>query len=406
MPRRRFISLLSALALTVGLLTVPATAASGWLIPGGKSYDGRFTDVTGTWCEPYVSTCYATGLLNGISPTRFNTAGELTIPQSFTIAARLHELLNGGDGQFSPAASGKPWYQPAVDYLRSHVSGGSGAAAVLLHDLEYAAVSQGKPITRVSFVRYLSAILPDSALTAINDIDVVVDQTSEDILDFYRAGILTGYDQYGSFRGSETLTRAEAAALLARVIDPSLRQTFTPTTFDLCADVLDVDPATVLYTTDTVSVTARQFALTLCSALDKVSSGKTSALTAALASAEKELRQALAVDELARQNHLSCTAKDLLDAYGPLPGGYRGVSTAGWRWDYTHRWLKSTLLSTVYVPQYGTDPIGALPDDKAASTRLETDLSQLANTLTLTPTADLNDLDLSAIYKRLADSPF
>ena len=406
MPPRRLISLLAALALTAGALAAPASAAAGWLIPGGKDYDGRFTDVTGSWCEPYVSTCYATGLLNGVSPIRFNVSGELTIPQSFTIAARLHELLNGGDGQFPAAANGKPWYQPAVDYLRSHVTGGSGAAAVLLHDLEYAAVSQGKPITRVSFVRYLSAVLPSSALTPINNIDVVVDQTSDDILAFYRAGILTGYDKYGSFRGNESLTRAEAAALLARIIDPSLRRTFTPTTFDLCSDVLDVDPATVLYTTDTVSITARHFALALCSALDKVTTPRQSSLSAALAAAEKELRQALAVDALARQNGLTCTAKDLQDAYGPLPGGYRGVSTVGWRWDYTHRWLKSTLLSNVYVPRYGADPVGALPGDKVASNRLDADISQLAGTLTLSPTAVLDGLDLKAIYDRLADSPF
>ena len=43
------------------------------------------------------------------------------------------------------------------------------------------------------------------------------------ILNLYQAGVLTGVDQAGSFGGDKELTRAQAAIMLARVLDPALR---------------------------------------------------------------------------------------------------------------------------------------------------------------------------------------
>lgn len=43
------------------------------------------------------------------------------------------------------------------------------------------------------------------------------------ILGLYQAGVLTGVDQAGNFGGDRELTRAQAAIMLARVLDPALR---------------------------------------------------------------------------------------------------------------------------------------------------------------------------------------
>lgn len=66
----------------------------------------------------------------------------------------------------------------------------------------------------------------DIADNAVPDLDPrsVIDQ---DALDLYRAGILNGVDDQGTFAGSKTLTRAEAAAMLARVLKPELRLSFS-----------------------------------------------------------------------------------------------------------------------------------------------------------------------------------
>lgn len=67
-------------------------------------------------------------------------------------------------------------------------------------------------------------------LSAINDIadDAIPDLDPRSVIDqgalrLYRAGILNGVDAQGTFAGSRTLTRAEAAAMLARVLKPELR---------------------------------------------------------------------------------------------------------------------------------------------------------------------------------------
>lgn len=66
-------------------------------------------------------------------------------------------------------------------------------------------------------------------LEAINDIAATPDlPDGTAILSLYRAGILTGVDGAGTFHGEGTLTRAEAAAMLARIVRPELRISLPP----------------------------------------------------------------------------------------------------------------------------------------------------------------------------------
>ena len=109
------------LALTMLLCTLPVSAdESGWLVPKTRTYDGRFTDVKGAWCESYVETVYQAGLMEGKSTTKFDAASSLTGAQITVITARLHSLLRGGDGVLPAPGESEAWYQPAVDYLNSH----------------------------------------------------------------------------------------------------------------------------------------------------------------------------------------------------------------------------------------------------------------------------------------------
>ena len=43
------------------------------------------------------------------------------------------------------------------------------------------------------------------------------------VLTLYRAGVLTGTDAAGAFSPHATLTRAEAAVLVSRMLDPNRR---------------------------------------------------------------------------------------------------------------------------------------------------------------------------------------
>ncbi|MPM07210.1 hypothetical protein SDC9_53516 [bioreactor metagenome] len=81
---------------------------------------------------------------------------------------------------------------------------------------------------RSELFSYLAAAVPDNMLTAKNAIAKLPDTSDADVLAFYNAGILKGTDDYGTFAGSKSLTRSELAAILSRLIRPSLRLAYTP----------------------------------------------------------------------------------------------------------------------------------------------------------------------------------
>lgn len=66
-------------------------------------------------------------------------------------------------------------------------------------------------------------------LETVNEAVTVPDVNPDETLDaaailrLYQAGVLTGVDQAGNFGGNKELTRAQAAIMLARVLDPALR---------------------------------------------------------------------------------------------------------------------------------------------------------------------------------------
>lgn len=154
---------------------------------------------------PAVQTCYETGLMDGKSATAFDPQGSLTYGQIVVIVARLHELMNGGDGKFDPPAEGEAWYQPASDYLLGlpilnetdetttrRCSTPSRQLPLTLWAMEEFEDYASRPCTRYDFIFFLAAILPEDALEPINSITSLPDVTQHSvILDFYNAGILT-----------------------------------------------------------------------------------------------------------------------------------------------------------------------------------------------------------------------
>ncbi len=169
-----------------------------------------FEDTADHWAAAYIDVCARTGLMEGVSDARFDPNGSLTLAQCAAVAVRFDAALTGA----AEPARGSPWYQGYADALAAR-------------GVELPADLNAK-CTREQFFRMLSAVTPETELEPINDISSLPDARDEAILRFYRAGILTGMDQYGSFRGHLPLTRAECAAMLARLADESLRTRFRP----------------------------------------------------------------------------------------------------------------------------------------------------------------------------------
>lgn len=213
--KKRLLSLLLAAALACA--GAPAAFAGYENFTATATYtDGQFTDVAGTaWYAANVRAAYELGLVNGKSETRFDPDGNLTIAEAVKLAAVLHAVYTEGETTF---AASSPWYQTYVDYAREND----------MLSLNYA--NYNVAATRAQFATILAAALPDEALTAINDVEdgAIPDVSSgsiyaADVYQLYRAGVLTGSDDTGSFRPSTNIRRREVAAVVTRMADPSLR---------------------------------------------------------------------------------------------------------------------------------------------------------------------------------------
>lgn len=179
-----------------------------------------FSDVPEkAWFQPSVKTCYELGLVKGTSATKFSPSDNISLAQAITFAARIHSIYTTGSETF---VQGKPWYQVYVDYA---ISNGIITANQFNN---YDATA-----TRLQFVSILYNALPESAYNEINTIedgavpDVDIGSAySKEIYTFYRAGILTGSDK-GAFHPASSIMRSEVAAIIARMVDVSLRKSFT-----------------------------------------------------------------------------------------------------------------------------------------------------------------------------------
>lgn len=203
------------LFLILGLLVTPALAATADLFPAQNAYAGFSDVVAGDWYASAVQTCYEVGLMKGTGDgSTFTPKGVMSVAEAATIAARIRETLTGQAIPNATPLAGetKAWYDDYVSYLRS---GG---------------VKVGNPdstATRAQFFALLSAVVPAQELTAVNAITTLPDTDDPGVLTFYNAGILTGTDDYGTFHPSGTLSRAECAAMVARIVRPELRLRFT-----------------------------------------------------------------------------------------------------------------------------------------------------------------------------------
>ena len=202
---------LIALALSTALLAGSAAAiAPEEAFPAVNTYPG-FADVAGSaWYAATVQTCYEVGLMTGtgagFAPDQVLTVGEVA-----AIAARMNEAITGDSIYL--VDSTLPWYASYVDYLEK---------------LGVEVPDPVKQATRQEFIAMLAAVVPEDMLTPINQITALPDTADAAVLSFYNAGILTGVDDWGTFAPDKTLTRAETAAMVARVARPELRESFTP----------------------------------------------------------------------------------------------------------------------------------------------------------------------------------
>lgn len=224
---RSLLCLILAAVMALGV-TVPVSAGSMDAFTMQREYiAGTFTDISKSdWFYPEVVNAYEHGIANGASDTTFLPYDLISVAEVIAFASRIYSIYQG-DGTDFTAADGAAWYTPAVEYA---VENGLIAADTFAGILE-------KPATRAQTAYILANSLPFTEFSNINigigslpDVTVDDDYYNEIIM-LYRAGVLSGKDEYGTFSPKENVTRAETVATLNRIIDKSQRRTVTLTPY-------------------------------------------------------------------------------------------------------------------------------------------------------------------------------
>ena len=433
MGKYRVPALLLSVLLAGSLLALPAGAA-GELLAFRRDAPA-FADTAGTPYAAAVAAVYEAGLMNGYTAGSFGPEDALTPAQLVTVCARLYSRLTG-EPLPAPAAD-EAWYDTAYRYLAEAIGYqgaydpeagrflGGGDGAQTPEEREIALRANFHPTKYPAQLRMLALLLDETlaavgvTLPEINGIPALVNVRDVDypgsegaaVYTLCRAGVLTVEDEYGAVDLYGTVTRGQLAAVLARVLDPELRETYTVEPFDLCADVLGLPGETPALTADGQTVTAEELAQELCLALrqNALENPEDPNPELALTIAAAEIREDIAIDRAAQQKNLTVTENTVRAAYGELPAGYEGVSRAGWLWEFRHELLHEELYRILYLDLCGS----ALPEEEAlyCNSAVDAALGELlaavrpaAEDVTLSPA--LESLDWDAVLERLLDSPF
>jgi len=180
---------------------------------------GQFRDVSdNAWFglnqQRVIPNAYEHDLMQGNADGTFAPAGNVTLAQALAVAARIHSIYNTGAQAFQ---QGAVWYQVYVDYA---IANGIIAADTFS--------SYTRNATRAEMAHILYKSLPYTEFPARNEVFALPDVSSgtqyqDAIFMLYEAGVLAGDAGTGAFRPGGNITRAEASAIISRVILPGER---------------------------------------------------------------------------------------------------------------------------------------------------------------------------------------
>lgn len=156
------------------------------------------------------------GIMNGYTDGTFHPIGNITLSEAIKMAAVVHATCNNQTISFSTSDGGK-WYDAYLNYCVKN--------RIVSSD-KYSSLDAYA--TRAQIAHIFAKATSDFAVVNDIDYDYIPDvsersEYADEILALYRAGILTGDERTRAFRPSDTITRAEAAAIISRVALPTTR---------------------------------------------------------------------------------------------------------------------------------------------------------------------------------------
>lgn len=215
----------TALALVLMLSMLPAAGAAQTGLSNFKNVNTytnqTFRDVAaGSWYSENVKSAYEMDLMKDTSAKAFSPNANVTVGSAIALACRLHSIYHTGKADFT---QGSPWYQVYVDYAVKNKIITAGQFK-----------NYNANATRRQFAAILAKALPKEALAAKNTVDqgMIPDLAEgsdhyDAIYLLYRAGILTGTDNKGTFKPEAPIGRSSVAAIVSCMAVDSMRQSVT-----------------------------------------------------------------------------------------------------------------------------------------------------------------------------------
>ncbi|MBQ9985212.1 MAG: S-layer homology domain-containing protein [Oscillospiraceae bacterium] len=207
---KQLLAFLLALVMVVSML--PAASAAHEFKRVNANSGKTFPDIAQEdWFFPNVKDAFELGLMKGQANGSFNPSGNITLAETITVAARIHAIATNGTEAF---VQGNPWYKVYADYALAN-------GIIAKEPEDYA-----KPATRIEFAEILALALSADDLSAINTVeDGAIPDVKENaaVYKLYRAGVLGGNDESGTFLPESNIKRSEVSAIVARMALPGTR---------------------------------------------------------------------------------------------------------------------------------------------------------------------------------------
>ena len=220
---RKLTRIIALVLVTASLLTIGAFAAPG---KGLNAFEkiadmGKytFTDLlTSHWAYSGIKICYDRGIMVGYPDGTFGPEETVTWSHAVTIAARVHSAYYGNPLNVTER-SGKYWYTPYYDYC-----------------VKYGLLPEYRPglssldergISRNDLAYIFGKLLDSRDTPAISDLKIsdeayIPTYYRDSVKKLYAAGIMNGMEN-NEFNGNECTTRAQIAAVVARLVVPAVR---------------------------------------------------------------------------------------------------------------------------------------------------------------------------------------
>lgn len=166
-----------------------------------------FDDVTDKdWYYSDVMEAKSLGLIDGIGNNKYNPKGNVTLAEVIVIAVRIKNSIGGANTEITNSPVGK-WYN-------SYITFAVNSGIFKMGDFDDFERNATRKEVAYIFANVLGDIETNENIS-ISDVDEGT-KYGDSIKKLYSAGILKG-DGNGSFRPDDSITRAEAAAILLRV---------------------------------------------------------------------------------------------------------------------------------------------------------------------------------------------